>query len=312
MADVDRSPERVRAIARAGYVFLLPLLANYSAMYAEAIDTSSPAFGGGFGRWTHRRAVSLEGDLAARHHTTLVSSSWMDVRAEPWVLSVPIVGSERTRVVTDLWGFVLDEAVDAGPPDRPVVIATQDWVGSIPSDAGGVARAESAFVRCETRARIPESLDPEAARRIEVSYRMEPVSSWSGGPPASPAPTIAWWPVDTDTIVGMSFWSAATFALTLTTASDEDRGILDRLTEIGVAPGAHWEEGALAAELAEAIGEGMDDALNDLMRATAPTGGHTPTRRSRRYMDRDYFTRALAALGTFPLTGPPAGTGPLT
>ena len=164
MADVDQSPERVRAIARAGYVFLLPLLANYSAMYAEAIDTSSMAFGGGFGRWTHRRAVSLEGDLATRHHTTLVSSSWLDVRAEPWVLSVPTVCSERRTVVTDLWGFVLDEA---GAPDRPVVIATQGWVGSIPSDTGGVARAESAFVRCQTRARIPDPLDPAAARRIE-------------------------------------------------------------------------------------------------------------------------------------------------
>ena len=56
----------------------------------------------------------------------------------------------------------------------------------------------------------------------------------------------------------------------------------------------------------------MDDALNDLMRATAPTAGQAPTRRSRRDTDRDYFTRALATLGTFPLIGPPAGTGPLT
>ena len=36
-----------RAIARSAYMFLYPLVVNYGTMYVEALDPTSPFFGGG-------------------------------------------------------------------------------------------------------------------------------------------------------------------------------------------------------------------------------------------------------------------------
>lgn len=295
MVDVDQSPAGTRAIAREGYSFLFPLVANYGLMYAEAVDSSSPVFGGGFGRWTHRRhTVSQESDVSTRHATTLDSSAWLDVRTGPWMLSIPAGGCERTTTVTDLWGFVVDEVATQGSAPTPVVVADEAWVGS--------------FVRCETWALIPEADEP-AIREIQTSCRLRPLSGWSGGPPTPPTPPIDWWPVDSGTLTSMGFWSAATFALTLTMPSADDREILDRLAEIGVAPDVRWDEGDLPPEVLAAIGDGMDEALTELMRAVSPTGDHTPTTRSRSNTGRDHVARALAALRRFPLVGPSTRTG---
>ena len=301
---MDLSREGARAIAQSGYVFLFPLVANYAAMYAEAIDPSSTRFAGGFGRWTHRRhAASLESEVAESHVTDLSSSAWLDVRAEPWLLSIPEVGTEQTTVVTDLWGLVVDVSSAAEPAGGPVAIADDAWIGAVPADVRHVVRAESSFVRSETWVRIAEPADLERVREIQRTYGIEPLSAWSVGPPPSPAPAIAWWPVDTDTTTSMAFWSAATFALSFTTRNDEDRGILDRLAEIGVVPGGRWNEGDLAPDVIHAIGEGMDEALTELMRAAGATLDRPPTRRTRPATDRDYFGRALAAIRSTPMVG---------
>lgn len=305
MIHVDLSPRGVRAIARVGYVFLFPLVASYGLMYAEAIDPSSPRYGGGFGRWTSRRqADSRECDVSTGRATTLDSSAWLDVRAEPWVLSIPPVDGDRATVVTDLWGFVVDETASGGSPTHPVVVAGDAWAGSVPSDATCVMRVESHFVRCETRIRLPVSKDLASVHELQGSYGLEPVSAWSTGSAPPPAPAIAWWPADSGTLTSMEFWSAAAFALTLTERSGEDRGILDRLAEIGIAAGVCWSERDLPAEVGVLMDEGMDEALTELMRAATDTGDHSPIHRSRLDTDRDYFARALAVLRTSPLFDP--------
>lgn len=302
MVAMDLSPGGVRAIAEAGYLFLFPLVANYAMMYSEAVDPSSPAFGGGFGHWVHRRqAISQETDDSSTHVTTLASSAWLDVRAEPWVLSIPSYGTGRTTVVTDLWGFVVDEAGGPGS-DGPVVVASDAWVGAVPADAARVVRAESPFVRCETLVQLATPGDVESVREIWRAYRMEPLSTWSDGPPASPAAAIAWWPVDARTVTEMAFWPAATFALGLTTPNAQDRGILDRLTEIGVVAGRRWTTDTFDPAVLAAIEEGMDEALTELMRAAGGSRDATPPG-SRTDADRDYFGRALASIRSNPLVG---------
>ena len=153
---------------------------------------------------------------------------------------------------------------------------------------------------------IPE-VDEPAIREIQTSCRLGPLSGWSAGPPTRPTPAIGWWPVDSGTLTGMGFCSAATFALTMPSA--DDREILDRLAEIGVAPDVRWDEGDLPPEVLAAIDDGMDEALTELMRAVSPTGDHTPTTRSRSNTGRDYVARALAALRRYPLVGPSTRTG---
>jgi hypothetical protein len=122
---MDLSPRQAGAIAASAYIFLVPLVASYAAMYTEAIDRSSSDFEGGFGRWVqHRMAMSRVSDVSERHTTSLHSTTLLDVRAEPWILPVPPTGMSSMTRITDLWGHVADEWTGRDGDANPVVIAT--------------------------------------------------------------------------------------------------------------------------------------------------------------------------------------------
>jgi hypothetical protein len=93
-----------------------------------------------------------------------------------------------------------------------------------------------------------------------------------------------------------AFWSCATFALMLVEPHPEDAIITDRIAQIGLVAGQPWDPASLGAEMTEAIGIGMDDALSELMRAAARPIDPNFLRLSRADTDRDYFSRALGAL----------------
>jgi len=296
---MDLSRRQARAIAASGYVFLVPLVASYAAMYAEAVDPSSPDYEGGFGRWVHRRtATSRASDVTERHVTSLCSTTWLDVRAEPWVLRVPPVGTSNissTARVTDLWGHVVDEWTERDSDADRLVIAAPEWLGALPRETRGIARGESPFIRCEIGVRLEEPVDLARVREIQRGYRVEALSVWSGRPAPPAARVIAWWPCPPGPLTTMDFWPLASFALSVTTPAPADRGILERLTEIGVVPGRRWDASTMHPDVVQAIEDGMDEALTDLMRA-ADELRHTTTPRSRHHADWDYFGHALASL----------------
>lgn len=289
------STSAVRAIARSAYLFLLPLVVNYRAMYAEAVDPSSPVFGGGFGRWIHHgHATSRVTDLSSSHLTTLESVTWLDLRAEPLVLTVPATDGATNVRITDLWGFDVE---DGAGPDTPyaVVVATADSVLAVPGDVPSVARSESSFCRCAVAVRLAEPCDGDRFLRIRSSLALEPLSVRTGRPTATPAPTVTWWPVPDTVLTGDDFWSVAAFALSLTERHDDDRGILDRLAEVGVRSGMRWDPADLTADHLAAMRDGMDEALTELMRSAGDHRDPTPPG-TRAGCDRDYFARAVGAL----------------
>ena len=117
---------------------------------------------------------------AASDFTWLHSTTWLDVRAEPWILSAPSTGLPTSARVSDLWSHVIDESTrDEGDVD-PLVVAAGGWLGAMPPGSRGIARGESAFVRCELLVELggpdnptPDSGGPElmSGRSAERSVR---------------------------------------------------------------------------------------------------------------------------------------------
>jgi len=292
------TPAEAKTIAASAYVFVAPLVTSYAAMYREAIDPSSPLYSGGFGHWLHHRtATTRESGLAAAHSTSLHSSAWLDLRSEPWVFSMSSMEAGWAYVVrtTDLWGFVVDEAPDGDDHGR-VLLASPAWVGEVPADVDRVVRGESDFVRSEIWIRMPEAGDLVQVRSIQDEFQLAPQSALAGVAPPDAAPPIEWWPVQGDAMTSYELWSVANFALTLLTPHEQDRAMLERVAEIGVAAGRRWDPALFDDQVREAIGEGIDDAITELMRASATVDDSGELHRSRADTDRDYFGRALGAL----------------
>ena len=105
------SPDEAKAIAKEAYIFSYPLVMMYRTMYLQAIDTQSTSYSGGFGKWLHLGTSSpKDTDIVSPNNDTPYSYAWVDLRAEPWVLTLPKIAENLfyTSQWDDLWGFVLD------------------------------------------------------------------------------------------------------------------------------------------------------------------------------------------------------------
>src|SRR6266496_5825042 len=84
-------------IAEQGFIYGLPIVMNYAVMYAYAVDRDSGQFKAPFNEIKNEARVFTYKDTAivTPNSDTPYSFLWMDLRAEPMVLSVPAV--EKTR-----------------------------------------------------------------------------------------------------------------------------------------------------------------------------------------------------------------------
>ena len=87
----------VRAIAEEAYAYGLPLVMAYTASYEFWLDKSSPQYKSPMGELVHSRRVFTYEDTAVivPNSDTPYSFVCLDLRAEPYVVSVPTVEKER-------------------------------------------------------------------------------------------------------------------------------------------------------------------------------------------------------------------------
>ena len=151
-------------------------------------------------------ATSRETDVSSSHATTLTSSAWLDLRTEPLVLSVSAVEAPVMVRLNDLWGFAVDEVGRTVDDAYALVVTTRGWVGAVPAGVDRIARCETSFDRCTLWVDLTEPADSGRVRDIQRAYRLEPLSTWTGGTPTDPAPAITWWPVPESVMTSDEFW----------------------------------------------------------------------------------------------------------
>src|SRR6195256_4527161 len=123
-------------IAEAGFIYGLPIVMNYAVMYEYAVDRSSGQFKAPFNQINNEARVFTYKDTAVitPNSDTPYSIAWLDLRAEPIVLSVPAV--EKTRYYSVMlcdgntfnYGYVGSRATGSDAGDYLVV--GPDWKGA--------------------------------------------------------------------------------------------------------------------------------------------------------------------------------------
>ena len=140
-----------KAIAEEGFIYGLPIVMNYAVMYEYAVDRNSGQFKAPFNQIKNEARVYTYKDTAVitPNSDTPYSLLWLDLRAEPIVLSVPAVEKSRYYSVmlcdgnTFNYGYIGSRATGSEAGDYMVV--GPDWRGTTPPGIKKVFQSTTQF-----------------------------------------------------------------------------------------------------------------------------------------------------------------------
>lgn len=94
------TPDEARAIAEEAWLYAYAPLQGYQTLWNQTQNKAFPGYVGGFNQFRHyaRSATPADTDIVTPNNDTPYSWAWLDLRAEPIVLSLPAVPAPRYYV----------------------------------------------------------------------------------------------------------------------------------------------------------------------------------------------------------------------
>ena len=259
--------EQTKAIAEEGFIYGLPLVMNYAVMYQFAVDTKSSQFKAPFNELHNDHHVSTPADTAVitPNSDTPYSIVWVDLRAEPMVVSVPAVDKKRYYAVqmidgnTYNYGYIGSRATgnDAGD----YLIVGPDWKGETPAGIKKVFSSTTPFGLTLFRTQLFNAADMPNVEKVQAGYKVQPLSQFLKQPAPPAAAKIDFIPASTAGIKEQFFEYLDT-ALQFVPPSAEDKDIRAKLASIGIGPGKTFAFKDLSPEHKAAVLLGMKEGAD--------------------------------------------------
>jgi hypothetical protein len=254
--------EETRAIAEEGFIYGLPIVMNYAVQYEFTVDSSSSQYKGPLNQIFNEARVFTYQDtsVVTPNSDTPYSMLWLDLRAEPMVVSVPEVEKNRYYSVqlidgnTFNYGYIGSRATGNDAGDYMVV--GPGWKGETPAGIKKVFQATTEFGLSVFRTQLFDATDIENVKKVQAGYKAQPLSAYLGQPAPPAAPAIDFPKIDTE-LVKTNFFAYLDFALQFAPAGPEETGIRAKLASIGVGPGKTFDFKDLSPEHKAEIGLGM-------------------------------------------------------
>lgn len=292
----------LREKAKDAYIFAYPLVMNYRTMYKQAIEGDHA-----FGKWLHLgTSTPADTDIVTPNNDTPYSYAWVDVRSEPWVLTLPAVEDKRyyTNQWDDLWAFVLDNAgsVKDGNKGISVLVAGPDYNDAPPPGVSRVIKGESEFLGTLTRTQLMGTdTGLDRVKEIQQQYQLQPLSAYLNQPAPAAAPAVQWpaWTEGDETT--SKYWDYLSFLLPFTTDNPDDKAMYDNLAALGIKRGEPFDQGSLSQEVKDALKGGIEDGRAELKKLSEAEDIDTAKLfGNRAQMGTDYVNRALGVyMGIF-------------
>ena len=254
--------EETKAIAEEAFIYGLPLVMNYAVMYEYAVDTKSSQFKAPFNELNNMHRVATYEDTAiiTPNSDTPYSLGFLDLRAEPIVLSVPAVPKERYYSVqltdgnTFNYGYIGTRATGTEPGDY--LIAGPDWKGDAPAGIKKVFHPSTPFTIVIYRTQLFNPADISNVEKVQAGYKVQPLSAFLGQPAPPVASKIDFVPATTEGIK-KNYYEYLDAALQFVPESAQDKDVRARLARIGIGPGKTFDFKDLSEEHKAAVLLGM-------------------------------------------------------
>ena len=253
-----------KAIAEEGFVYGLPIVMNYAVMYEYAVDRNSGQFKAPFNEIKNEPRVFTYKDttIVTPNSDTPYSFLWMDLRAEPLVLSVPAVEKGRYYAVqledgnTFNFGYIGSRAT--GNEAGDFLVVGPDWKGDTPPGIKEVFRSTTQFALAGYRTQLFDRADMPHVVEVQAGYKAQPLSAYLKQP-APPAAPVVYFPKIDKEMVKTNFFDYLDFALQYAPPGPEEEAIRAKLARIGIGPGKTFDFEDLSLEHKAEVGLGMKE-----------------------------------------------------
>jgi len=265
------TPGEARAIAKEAYIYGNPLADSYRILYGSFIDRNNPEYKA---PWNHIKNISrvyTPDDKAVQTPNSDTPYSWLglDLRTEPYVLSVPPI--EKTRyfsiqlidLYTHNFGYIGTRTT--GNDGGNFLIAGPNWKGSVPKDITKVIRSETELVVAVYRTQLFNPDDIENVKTIQARYKVQPLSAFLGRPAPKAAPRIHFIkPLTRDELTkSPNVFQQLNFVLEFCPTQPSEQALMARFAKIDIGAGKTFDMSKFSPEIQAAIGQGIADAWAD-------------------------------------------------
>ena len=292
-----------RAIAKEAWLYAYAPVQGYQTFWNQTQNKAFPGYVGGFNRFRHytRLGTPDDKDIVTPNNDTPYSWAWLDLRAEPIVLSLPAVPAPRYAVNQwfDLYthNFAYTGVRTTGRQAGTYLFAGPRWHGVVPKGITKVFRAETDFIGTLTRTQLNGADDIPALMRLQAQTTLTPLSRFAGTPAPAPAPAVAWPVWNAREADGIGFITYFNALLPFMPPVPSERAMFKRFARIGIGPGLPFNAARLDPAIRAAMEEGVASAARDLKtKALAQTSsqGFFGTREE---LGADYLTyRSMGAM----------------
>ena len=300
--------EETKAIAEEAFIYGLPIVMNYAIMNEFAIDKNSGQFKAPFNEINNDQHVFTYKDTAVvtPNSDTPYSMVWLDLRAEPLVISVPAVPGKRYYSVQLIdgnaynYGYIGSRATGNDAGDYLVV--GPDWKGEKPAGIKKVFHSTTPFSLTIFRTQLFHPDDMPNVIQIQKGYKAQPLSAFQNQPAPTAAPKIDFFPASSKGIKE-NFVAYLDAALEFVPVTSEDKAIRAKLASIGIGPEKPFDFKELPKEHKDAFLQGMkegDEKVEKYLSSGMASLDHWKVGSlfgDRAFYNGDWLKRAAAAQG---------------
>lgn len=300
------TPEQAKAIAREAFIYGFPFVEGYKTLHQQAVDRGNPAFKAPFNHIGHARGVATPQDtwVVTPNSDTPYSFAWLDLRAEPVVITMPKIEKARyySAQLIDLqtFNYAYLGTRTFGNEGGDFLIVGPGWHGEKPANVKAVIPCETELCYALFRTQLYHPDDLEAVGHIQDGYRVQPLSAYLGQSAPSAAPPVNWPEPSAAMTEGPALFAYLNFLLQFCPPHASETELLARFARLGIGAGKAFDLDQYPPELRQAVEAGVAEVWKTdfpALMLTVNAGGLTSGDLfgTREYLKNHYPYRFLGA-----------------
>ena len=258
-----------RQIAKEAYIYGFPLVTNYQTLYKQAVDSSDRDYRAPFNTVGRTTGVATAEDkfVVTPNSDTPYSFLWMDLRAEPIVVSMPKIEKNRyyTGQAIDLYthNFAYLGTRAFGNDGGRFLVAGPGWKGETPKGIKAVLRSETEFAYLLFRTQLFNMADLPNVIKIQAGIDGQPLSKFLGQPAPPAAAPVNWPKPDPSIFDKPEMFRYLNFLLQFCPTHPSEVELMARFAKLHIGAGREFDFSKFSPEIQKAMADGFADAQQE-------------------------------------------------